>query len=184
MLLMYLAAAPGLCMVVRLGRRLTACARSAAGAGRCSRTGPIHADIEAPAATVFTMMTTFEDGPDPRAAGDPVRMDDGKVIREFATRVSMPLGMKRVVHTCEEIRLVPPSAIEFHHLAGPLKGMTEVIVVEPIGAHRCRVTYTGELPASGPVLHVLYRLLARPAIERVVRAHLADLAQRAASGGS
>jgi hypothetical protein len=47
-----------------------------------------------------------------------------------------------------------------------------------------RAGHTGELPGSGPVLGVIYRLLARPAIERVVGAHLADLARRAASGRS
>jgi hypothetical protein len=181
---LYVQAVPGICIVVSFGRRLAAGARSAAGAARGSRTGPIHTDIDAPAARVFTMMSTFEDGSGPGAAHDHVRLDDGVVIREFATPVSLPFGMGRVVHTREEIRLVPPNAIEFRHLAGPVRGMAELIVVEPLGDTRCRVTYTGELPRSGPVLGVAYRLLARPAIERVVRTHLADLAQRAAGGGS
>ena len=183
-LVTYLAAVPGICMLVGLGRRLAAGARSTTGAGPGSRTGPIHADIDAPAATVYAVMTTFEGGGDPGAADSPVRLNDGVVIREFATPVSLPLGITRVIRTREEIRLVPPNAIEFRHLAGPVRGMTEAIVVEPLGDARCRVTYTGALPRSGPVLRVAHLLLARPAIERIVRAHFADLAQRAEGDGA
>jgi hypothetical protein len=172
-----------MCIVVSLGRRLVARARSVAREGPGSQTGPIHAEIGAPAAVVYAMMTTFEAGADPEAAGDRVRLnDDGVVNREFATPVSLPFGVRRVVRTREEIRLVPPNAIDFRHLAGPVKGMAEVIVVESLGDDRCRVTYRGDLPRSGPVLRVAYRVLARPAIERIVRAHLADLAQRAEGG--
>jgi hypothetical protein len=90
--------------------------------------------------------------------------------------------MRRVVRTREEIRLVPPASITFRHLAGPVRGMTESIVVAPLGGDRCRITYTGQLPRSGPARHVAYRLIARPAIERIVRTHLGDLAQRAEGG--
>ena len=124
-------------------------------------------------------MTTFDGGDDLGVTRDPPWSADSVVVREFATPVSLPLGITRVIRTREEIRLVPPDIIEFRHLAGPVRGMAEVIVVEPLGASRCRVTYTGELPHSGPVLRVAYRLLARPAIERIVRMHLADLGQRA-----
>ena len=124
-------------------------------------------------------MTTFDGGDDLGVTRDPPWSADSVVVREFATPVSLPLGITRVIRTREEIRLVPPDIIEFRHLAGPVRGMAEVIVVEPLGASRCRVTYTGELPHSGPVLRVAYRLLARPAIERIVRMHLADLGRGA-----
>lgn len=178
-LVMYLAAVPWMCVLASLSRRLAAGARTIAGTGPGSRTGPIHIDIDAPAATVYAMMTTFGGGGGPELAGDAVRLDDGLVIREFETPVPLPFGMRRIVRTREEIRLVPPDTSEFRHLAGPVRGMAEVIVVEPQGAARCRVTYTGVLPHSGPVLRLAYRLLARPAIERIVRAHLADLARQA-----
>ena len=171
-LITYLAAVPGMCVLASLSRRLAAGARTVAGTGPGLRTGPIRADIGAPAATDYAMMTTFE-------GETGVRLDEGVLIREFATPVSLPLGIKRVVRTREEIRLVPPDTIEFRHLAGPVRGMAEVIVVEPQGAARCRVTYTGVLPHSSPVLRVAYRLLARPAIERIVRTHVADLARQA-----
>ena len=83
----------------------------------------------------------------------------------------------------EEIRLAPPASITFRHLAGPVRGMAELIVAEPLGDDRCRVTYTGELPPSGPMLRVAHRLIARPAIERIVRTHLADLTQLAVGDG-
>jgi len=166
-------------MLVGLGRRLAAYDRFTASARPGSRTGPIHADVDAPAATVYAVMTSFEGDGDPVAADSPVRLNDGVVIRECPTPVSLPLGITRVIRTREEIRLVPPNAIEFRHLAGPVRGMTEAIVVEPLGDARWRVTYAGVLPRSSPVLRVALRLLARPAIERIVRAHFADLAQRA-----
>ena len=62
--------------------------------------------------------------------------------------------------------------------------MAEVIVVEPLGDARCQVTYTGVLPRSGPAVRLVYRLPVRPAIERIVRAHLADLARRAEVDGA
>jgi hypothetical protein len=168
---MYLGAVPGICLLVGLSRRVAA--RGSAGVARHGlRTGPIHADIDAPATTVYALMTTFDGGVSP---GD----RDDVVIREFATPVSLPLGMRRLVRTREEIRLVRPTAIEFRHLAGPVRGMAEMITVEPLGDDRCRVSYSGMLPPSGPLLRVAHRLLARPVIERIVDAHLADLARTA-----
>ncbi len=177
--LLYLEALPGVCVLRGLGRRVAIAARVAFEPRPGSRTGRIHADVDASVATVLAMMATFEGDASPGSSTPPVRSGVGVVIREFETRVSLPLGITRVVRTREEIQLRPPDAIEFHHLAGPVRAMAEVIVVEPLGASRCRVTYTGELPHSGPMLRVAYRLLARPAIERIVRMHLADLGQRA-----
>jgi len=51
--------------------------------------------------------------------------------------------------------------------------------VEPLGEGRCRVTYDSVLPGSGLLLRLAYRMLARPAIQRIVRSHLADLVKRA-----
>ena len=126
-------------------------------------------------------MTTFEGEGDVDAepAGALGRLGDGSVVREFETSVPLPFGVRRVVRTREEIRLVPPASIRFRHLAGPVRGMAESIVVEPLGDDRCRITYTGQLPRSGPALRVAYRLVARPAIERIVRTHLGAVAGRA-----
>ncbi len=176
-LMMYLEATPGVCLLVGLGRRLVAGVGRAVGALGGSRTGPIHVDIDAPAASVYAIMTRFEGEAGP-AADHPVQVD-GLITREFVTLVKLPLGITRTVRTREEIRLVPPRTLEFRHLAGPVRGMTEVIAVEPIGEERCRVTYSGVLPPSGPLLRIAYRLLARPAIERIVRAHLTGLARQA-----
>lgn len=175
----YLEAVPGICMLVGVGRRVAAGTRAIAEAWPGSRTGPIHADFDAPATTVYSLMTTFDGGDDLGVTRDPPWSADSVVVREFATPVSLPLGITRVIRTREEIRLRPPDMVEFRHLTGPMRGMEEVIVVEPIGASRCRVTYSGELPSTGPVLRIAYRLVARPAIKRIVRAHLEDLARRA-----
>lgn len=170
-LLAYLVAVPGICLLVGLSRRIAA--RGSAGVVRPGlRTGPIHADIDAPATTVYALMTTFDGDISP---GD----RDDVVIHEFTTPVSLPLGMRRLIRTREEIRLVRPTAIEFRHLAGPVRGMAEVITVEPLGDDRCSVTYAGMLPPAGLLLGVVHRLLARPVIERIVHAHLADLARTA-----
>ena len=125
-------------------------------------------------------MTTFDGGDDLGVTRDPPWSADSVVVREFATPVPLPLRITSVIRTREEIRLVPPDTIEFHHLAGP---------VRVHGRSDRRRTARGLLaagsrtpescPISGPVLRVAYRLLARPAIERIVRMHLADLGRRA-----
>lgn len=180
-LVMYLDALPGVCVLMGLGRRFAAATRSASGARPGSRTGPIRTDVNAPAATVYGMMTTFEGDGAAERVGSLVKLDDGAVIRPFETLVRLPFGVRRVVTTREEIRIVPPDSITFRHLEGPVRGMAELVVVEPLGGARSRVTYTGEMPRSGPLLRVAYRLIARPVIERIVRTHLADLARRAES---
>lgn len=65
-------------------------------------------------------MTTFDGGDDLGVTRDPLWSADSVVVREFATPVSLPLGITRVIRTREEIRLVPPDIIEFRHLAGPV----------------------------------------------------------------
>ena len=152
---------------------------AAAPTNRGHRIGPISVEIVASATKIYTMMTTFEDGVDIAAHhGDPAP-DPDEHIREFTTVVSLPLGCRRSIRTREAIRLVPPNAIRFRHLAGPVRGLAEVISVESLGEGRCRVTYKSVLPWSGLLLRLAYRILARPAIERIVRSHLADLAKRA-----
>jgi hypothetical protein len=124
------------------------------------------------------MLGTFEGDEIDEHGGD-IHLGSDEHLREFTTVVSLPLGFRRRVRTREAIRLVPPNAIQFRHLAGPVPGMAEVISVEPLGDRRCRVTDDGVLPGSGLALRLAYRLLARPAIERIVRSHLAELVKRA-----
>jgi len=121
------------------------------------------------------MMATFEGGDEIATNGGDIHLGSAEHIREFTTVVSLPLGFRRLVRTREAIRLVPPNAIQFRHLAGPVRGLAEVISVEPLGEGRCRVTYDSVLPGSGLLLRLAYRMLARPAIQRIVRSHLADL---------
>ena len=121
------------------------------------------------------MMATFEGGDGIATNGGDIHLGSAEHIREFTTVVSLPLGFRRLVRTREAIRLVPPNAIQFRHLAGPVRGLAEVISVEPLGEGRCRVTYDSVLPGSGLLLRLAYRMLARPAIQRIVRSHLADL---------
>ena len=141
--------------------------------------GPISVDVDAPAGAVYAMMTAFGDAERPDLPADPVHGPDDELIREFSTQVRLPFGLRRIIRTREAIRLVPPDAIEFRHLAGPVRGLRERIAVMSIGRGRSRVTYLGVLPRVGPLLGLAHRLLARPAMERVVRAHLAELAERA-----
>lgn len=141
--------------------------------------GPISIEVDAPAGAVYAMMAAIgdESGADRRPVETVTA--DREVIREFSTPVSLPFGLRRTVQTREAIRLAPPDAIEFRHLAGPMRGLAERIVVEPLGDARCRITYRGKLPASGTLLRLGYRLIARRTIERIVRSHFADLAKRA-----
>lgn len=152
---------------------------AAASTNNGPRIGPISVEVGASATSVYTMMGTFEGGVELAEHGGDIHLGSDEHLREFTTVVSLPLGFRRRVRTREAIRLVPPNAIQFRHLAGPVRGLAEVISVEPLGERRCRVTYDGVLPLSRLPLRLAYRVLARPAIERIVRSHLAELVKRA-----
>ncbi len=102
---------------------------AAAQTNKGPRIGPISIVIGASAATVYRMMATFEGGDEIATNGGDIHLGSAEHIREFTTVVSLPLGFRRLVRTREAIRLVPPNAIQFRHLAGPVRGLAEVISV-------------------------------------------------------
>jgi hypothetical protein len=75
------------------------------------------------------MMATFEGGDEIATNGGDIHLGSAEHIREFTTVVSLTLGFRRLVRTREAIRLIPPNAIQFRHLAGPVRGLAEVISV-------------------------------------------------------
>ncbi|MEW5990460.1 MAG: SRPBCC family protein [Chloroflexota bacterium] len=142
--------------------------------------GPISAEVDAPAALTFQMLAAIGQGaPQPGEEARVLSRDGDSLVCEFVTSVPLPLGWTRQVRTTEAVRIVPPDRIEFEHLDGPVRGLRETIVVEPIGSRRSRIVYRGTYPASGGIAGHAVRLLSRGAIKRAVEQHLDDLRGRA-----
>jgi len=140
---------------------------------------PVTHEIEAPSALVYELMSAIGQGAQAEHDGATVLSRDGNdLVCEFRTEIGLPIVGRRVLRTREAVRLVPPDAIAFRHLNGPVRGLTERIRVEPIDARRSRVTYDAVLPGTG-WMDGLRFALARRSIKRAVAEHFADIAERA-----
>jgi hypothetical protein len=141
--------------------------------------GPVTIEIAAPPGLVFQMLAAIGQGPqkdDERV--EIIEERDGEVICDFWTRVPMPIGQGRSVRTRERVRVTPPDRIDFEHLDGPVRGLRETILVGGSGGSSV-VTYTGTYQPRGIADRLGARLLARPIIRGIVRAHFADVRDRA-----
>lgn len=65
------------------------------------------------------------------------------------------------------------------HLDGPVRGLRESITVGSMDGGGATVTYGGSYHPEGVLDHLRATLFARPAIQRVMRTHLADVRDRA-----
>jgi len=142
--------------------------------------GPVRVEIAAPPGLVFQMLAAIGQG----SQKDDERVEvleerDGEAICDFWTRVPMPVGQGRLVRTRERVRVSPPNRIDYEHLDGPVRGLRETISVGAGSADTSVVTYTGTYDPHGIVDQLRARLLARPLIRSVMRAHFADLRDRA-----
>ena len=142
--------------------------------------GPITAEVEAPAALMFQLLAAIGQGaPQPGEAARVLHRDGESLVCEFVTSVPLPLGWTKRVRTTEAVHIVPPDRIEFEHLDGPVRGLRETIVVEPMGPRRSRLVYRGTYPPAGRIAGYAIRLLSRGSIERAVAQHFDDLRGRA-----
>ncbi len=140
---------------------------------------PVTREIAAPAALVYELMTAIGQGAQDERDGSAVLSRAGdELLCEFWTTVPVPILGRRVIRTREAVRLLPPDAIAFRHLDGPVRGLTERIRVAAVADGLSTVRYEAVLPGSGVGGFVRF-LLARRAIERAVAEHLADIAARA-----
>ncbi|MEX2184091.1 MAG: SRPBCC family protein [Chloroflexota bacterium] len=142
--------------------------------------GPVATDIAAPPALVFQMLAAIGQG----AQRDGERAEilenvDGQLICDFWTRVALPVGRDRLVRTRERVHVRPPDRIDYEHLDGPVRGLRESIVVTGAAAGGTRMVYTGHYDPRGLLDHLRATLFARPAIQRVMRDHFADVRARA-----
>lgn len=142
--------------------------------------GPITAEVEAPQALMFQMLAAIGQGaPQPGETATVLDRDGDALLCEFVTSVPLPLGLTKRIRTMEAVRIVPPDLIEFEHLDGPVRGLRETIVVEPLGPRRSRLVYRGTYPPPGRFAGYAFRLLSRRTIERAVAQHFHDLRGRA-----
>ena len=73
-----------------------------------------------------------------------------ETVRTFSTPVTLPFGLLFNARTREAVRSLPPDALGFRHLSGPVRGLAERITVVPVGHERSRVTYQSSLPLRDP----------------------------------
>lgn len=140
---------------------------------------PVTRDVSAPAGLVYQLMSAIGQGPQAAHDGANVLSRDGNdLVCEFWTEIEVPVVGRRTLRTREAVRLLPPNALAFRHLDGPVRGLTERISVEAIDERRSRVVYEAVLPGTRLVDRLKFSL-ARRTIERAVATHFADIAARA-----
>ncbi len=144
------------------------------------RIGPVTIEIAAPPALVFQMLAAIGQGAQQHGErAEVLEQRDGELVCDFWTRVSLPVGRDRLVRTRERVWVRPPDRIDYEHLDGPVKGLQETIVVGAGATGGSNLTYTGRYHPRGLADKLRATLLARPAIHRVMRAHFAELRDRA-----
>jgi len=147
--------------------------------------GPVTMEIAAPPALVFQMLAAIGQGAQKGGErAEILEQRDGELVCDFWTRVSLPVGRDRLVRTRERVCIRPPDRIDYEHLDGPVKGLQETIVVGAGTTGGSNLTYTGRYQPRGLTDHLRATLLARPAIHRVMRAHFAELRERAEARAS
>ena len=147
--------------------------------------GPVTIEIAAPPALVFQMLAAIGEGAQQHGErAEVLEQRDGELVCDFWTRVSLPVGRDRLVRTRERVCIRPPDRIDYEHLDGPVKGLQETIVVGAGATRGSNLTYTGRYHPRGLADHLRATLLARPAIHRVMRAHFAELRERAEARAS
>lgn len=137
--------------------------------------GPIDVRIEAPRELVFEMIAAPYLGTPPRGSGIEVLAKGGDLaVAAHHTKVHF-----YVARTVEVIEFEPPARVGFRHLTGPVPHAVEQFSLrETEGATELR--YGGELGIDFFVFgRIAGRHWVKPQWERVVRAHLDDLRQRA-----
>lgn len=142
--------------------------------------GPVSTTIEAPAPLVYQMLAAIGqgDGHDGERA-EVLQRDGDELVCDFWTRVSLPGGIDRLVRTRERVTLRPPDRVEYEHLDGPVRGLCESITVAPQPDGGTQMTYIGSYEPRGALDYLRARILARPAIGRVMRQHFDDVRGRA-----
>ncbi len=144
--------------------------------------GPVSRAIAAPPGLVFQMLSAIGQGTQRDGErAEILERRDGEMICDFWTTVSMPVGRDRLVKTRERVRVLPPDRVDYEHLDGPVHGLRESIIVSASKDGGATITYSGTYQPRGLLDRLRAIILARPTIERIMRAHLADLGERAES---
>lgn len=142
--------------------------------------GPVSIRVAAPPALVYQMLAAVgqTSGGDGERA-EVIERSDGEMICDFWTRISLPVGVDRLVRTRERVTFRPPDRVDFEHLDGLVRGLRESITIHAQPGGGTEVTYRGTYAPRGMLDHIRARLLARPVILRVMREHFEDVRQRA-----
>ena len=80
--------------------------------------------------------------------------------------------------------LFPPDRIEYEHLDGPVRGLREEIRVDLGVDLGTRLTYAGVYHPTRTWDRLRAMVVVRPAIQRVMRSHFADVRDRAEARAS
>lgn len=142
--------------------------------------GPVTTEIGAPGVLVFQMLAAIGQGS--QVSGERaeiIEQEGNEFVCDFWTRVALPIGAGRLVRTRERVILRPPDRIDYEHLDGPVAGLRETIMVGEAPDGQALLTYVGSYGAPSLLAYLGARLFARPAIDRIMREHFADVRDRA-----
>lgn len=144
--------------------------------------GPVCCAVRAPPPLVYQMLAAIGQG----SAGNGERAevlerDGDQLVCDFWTRVRLPGGVDRLVRTRERVTLRAPNRVDYEHLDGPVRGLRESITIAPGPAGSAVLSYSGSYEPRNLLDALRARLLARPAIRRVMKQHFEDFRQRAES---
>jgi hypothetical protein len=142
--------------------------------------GPVSARIAAPSPLVYQMLSAIGQGSGQNGERAEILQQNGaELVCDFWTRVSLPGGFDRLVRTRERVTLRPPDRVEYEHLDGPVRGLTESIDLTALAGGITEMTYRGVYQSRNLLDAVRASLLVRPVMIRVMRDHFEDVRARA-----
>jgi len=138
--------------------------------------GPVSTAIAAPAPLVYQMLSAIgQGGGHDGERAEVLERDGDELVADFWTQVKLPGGFGRLVRTRERVTLQPPERIDYEHLDGPVRGLRESITVRANAGGGTQMTYFGSYEPGGVFDNLRARLLAGPAIRRVMEQHFDDV---------
>ena len=142
--------------------------------------GPVSTAIAAPAPLVYQMLSAIgQGGGHGGERAEVLERDGDELVADFWTQVRLPGGFGRLVRTRERVTLQPPDRIDYEHLDGPVRGLRESITVTANLGGGTRMTYVGWYDPGGVIDDLRARLLAGPAIRRLMERHFDAVRARA-----
>ena len=136
----------------------------------------VEEQIQAERHWVWQHITTFGTGVNGSETSSRILSNDnGKMLVEFKTPVTLLFGMKKVFRTVEQLTLHEPELVEFEEIKGPFASRREHISLQHRGTGT-KILYEADFAVVGWIAGwLLGILLIKPALKKAVRQHLAEI---------